>query len=88
MAGGMFAISYTIAVIIPVLCGAFWDLTGLPWTLFLPVGVCAITLTALGFLLTMRAHISRQFECDGDEWRWLGSIFSLQAFSKSAGPSG
>jgi CP family cyanate transporter-like MFS transporter len=58
MAGGMFAISYTIAVIVPVLSGAFWDLTGLPWTLFLPVVVCGITLTALGFLLTLRAHIS------------------------------
>jgi len=58
IAGGMFAISYTIAVIIPVVSGAFWDLTGLPWTLFLPVVVCGITLTALGYLLTLRAHIS------------------------------
>ncbi len=58
MAGGMFTISYTIAVIVPVMSGAFWDLTGLPWTLFLPVVVCGVTLTALGFLLTLRAHIS------------------------------
>ena len=34
MAGGMFTISYTIAVIVPILCGALWDLTGLPWTAF------------------------------------------------------
>ena len=29
MAGGMFTISYTIAVIVPILCGALWDLTGI-----------------------------------------------------------
>ena len=34
MAGGMFAISYAIAVVVPVLCGAIWDLTGVPWTVF------------------------------------------------------
>ena len=54
MAGGMFAISYTIAVIVPVVCGALWDVTGVPWTAFLPVGVCAVTLTALGMALTRR----------------------------------
>ena len=54
MAGGMFAISYAIAVVIPVLCGAIWDLTGVPWTVFLPVGVCALTLTTLGIVLTRR----------------------------------
>ena len=54
MAGGMFAISYTIAVIVPVVCGALWDVTGVPWTAFLPVGVCALTLTALGMALTRR----------------------------------
>ena len=30
MAGGMFTISYTIGVVTPVVCGAFWDLSGLP----------------------------------------------------------
>ena len=55
MAGGMFTISYTIAVVIPVLCGAFWDLTGIPWTVFLPVGLCGIALTALGFFLSIKA---------------------------------
>ena len=54
MAGAMFAISYTIAVAVPVICGAIWDLTGVPWTVFLPVGVCALTLTALGVVLTRR----------------------------------
>ena len=55
MAGGMFAISYSIAVVIPIVCGALWDLTGIPWTVFLPVILCGLTLTALGFFLSLRA---------------------------------
>ncbi len=54
MAGGMFAISYVIAVVVPVICGAIWDWTGVPWTVFLPLGVCALTLTGLGIVLTRR----------------------------------
>ena len=56
MAGGMFAISYAIAVVIPVICGALWDLTGVPWMAFLPVGACALTLTTLGIVLTLRSR--------------------------------
>jgi CP family cyanate transporter-like MFS transporter len=56
MAGGMFAISYAIAVVVPVICGAIWDLTGVPWTVFLPVGACALTLTLLGIALTRRSQ--------------------------------
>jgi CP family cyanate transporter-like MFS transporter len=54
LAGGMFTISYSCAVIVPVICGAFWDLTGIPWTAFIPVGLCGITLTTLGFFLSVR----------------------------------
>lgn len=55
VAGGMFTISYTVAVIIPVMCGALWDLTGVPWTAFLPTVLCAATLTTLGFFLSLRS---------------------------------
>ena len=54
MAGGMFTISYTIAVIVPVICGACWDLTGLPWTSFLPMMACGIVMTVFGTILTMQ----------------------------------
>jgi CP family cyanate transporter-like MFS transporter len=59
MAGGMFTISYTIAVIVPILCGAFWDLTGLPWTAFLPMALCAVGLTISGAVLTLRSAHQR-----------------------------
>jgi len=51
-AAGMFTISYTLAVIIPTLSGALWDLTGIPWSAFLPLALCAIALTVLGALLS------------------------------------
>ena len=57
MAGGMFTISYTIAVIVPIICGASWDVTGLPWTAFLPMGLCVLLQTVTGTVLTLRhAH--------------------------------
>jgi CP family cyanate transporter-like MFS transporter len=55
VAGGMFTISYSIAVIVPVICGALWDLTGLPWTAFMPMAVCAVLLTIFGTALTLQS---------------------------------
>jgi CP family cyanate transporter-like MFS transporter len=54
MAAGMFAISYTLAVIVPIVCGAIWDITDVPWTAFIPLGMCGIGLTVSGALLTSR----------------------------------
>jgi CP family cyanate transporter-like MFS transporter len=54
MAGGIFTISYTIAVLTPILCGAFWDITGVPWTAFVPIGICGVGLTIFGTILTVR----------------------------------
>jgi hypothetical protein len=47
-AAGMFTISYTCAIIIPTICGALWDLTGKPWTAFVPLCLCAVALAVLG----------------------------------------
>jgi CP family cyanate transporter-like MFS transporter len=51
-AAGMFTISYSCAVAIPTLSGALWDHTGLPWMAFVPLGLCAMTLTGLGTMLS------------------------------------
>jgi CP family cyanate transporter-like MFS transporter len=53
-AAGMFTISYSCAVVIPTISGALWDLTGLPWTAFVPLGLCAVTLTVLGTVVSGR----------------------------------
>jgi CP family cyanate transporter-like MFS transporter len=55
ISAGMFTVSYGFAVIVPIICGALWDSTGRPWTAFVPLGVCAITLSALGIGLGVRA---------------------------------
>jgi MFS transporter, CP family, cyanate transporter len=51
-AAGMFTISYSCAIVVPTVSGALWDATGKPWTAFLPLCVCAVTLTVLGVALT------------------------------------
>lgn len=57
VAGGMFTISYTCAVIIPVVSGALWDLTGIAWTAFLPAVLCGLALTTLGLFLSRRGSV-------------------------------
>jgi len=51
-AAGMFTISYTCAIVIPTISGALWDLTGKPWTVFVPLCFCALVLTVLGTVVT------------------------------------
>jgi CP family cyanate transporter-like MFS transporter len=51
-AAGMLTIAYGCAIIVPTICGALWDLTGKPWTAFLPLCLCAVALTVLGTLVT------------------------------------
>jgi CP family cyanate transporter-like MFS transporter len=57
-AAGMFTISYSCAVVVPTASGAIWDVTGLPWATFIPLGLCAGVLTVLGAILS-RQHPAR-----------------------------
>ncbi len=47
-AAGMLTISYTCAIVIPTICGALWDLTGLAWTTFILPCVCCVGLATIG----------------------------------------
>ena len=40
-------------MILPIICGVLWDLTGRPWTAFVQLGVCAVTLTVIGVALSL-----------------------------------
>jgi MFS transporter, CP family, cyanate transporter len=51
-AAGMFTISYTCGVLIPILSGALWDLTGVPWIAFVPLCICAVVMTVFGVALS------------------------------------
>jgi CP family cyanate transporter-like MFS transporter len=55
---GMFTISYSCAVIVPIVAGLFWDLTG--WTLapFIPIGVCTLVLIGLAPTIVLREKSS------------------------------
>ena len=47
VSAAMFTISYSCAVITPIFSGLLWDLTGVAWTAFVPLGVCAVVLMAI-----------------------------------------
>jgi MFS transporter, CP family, cyanate transporter len=49
---GMFTVSYSCGIAIPAISGALWDLTGRPWTVFLPLCLCAVGLTVFGAVVT------------------------------------
>jgi CP family cyanate transporter-like MFS transporter len=51
---GMFTISYSCAVIVPIVAGLLWDVTG--WTLapFIPIGVCTLVLIGLAPTIVLR----------------------------------
>jgi MFS transporter, CP family, cyanate transporter len=58
-AAGMLTISYACAIVIPTLCGALWDMSGKPWIVFVPLCLCAITLTVLGAIVSRRRPAAR-----------------------------
>ncbi len=50
----MFTISYSCAVIVPIIAGALWDFTGWPLAPFIPIGVCACILIGLAPTIVLR----------------------------------
>jgi CP family cyanate transporter-like MFS transporter len=48
-AAGMFTISYSCAVLVPIIGGLAWDASKIAMAAFAPVGVCALVITALPF---------------------------------------
>jgi MFS transporter, CP family, cyanate transporter len=54
----MFTMSYGSAVITPVVSGAFWDVTRVPATAFVPIGLCAAVLLACAPM--MKFHLARE----------------------------
>jgi MFS transporter, CP family, cyanate transporter len=54
MAAGMFTISYSCAVIVPIVSGLVWDATGVPATGFVPIALGALLIIVLA--PTLRLH--------------------------------
>jgi CP family cyanate transporter-like MFS transporter len=47
LTAAMFTISYGVAVIVPVISGALWDISGLPASAFMPIALSGILLMIL-----------------------------------------
>jgi hypothetical protein len=45
----MFTISYSCAVLVPIIGGLAWDASEIAMAAFAPVGVCALVIAALPF---------------------------------------
>jgi CP family cyanate transporter-like MFS transporter len=58
VSAAMFTISYSCAVITPIFSGLAWDLTGVAWSAFVPLGFCAIVLMALAPTIRIGARAS------------------------------
>lgn len=54
MTAGMFSISYSCAVIVPIVAGGMWDLSGWPLTVFVPIGLCALVVVGLAPTVVVR----------------------------------
>ena len=55
-AAAMFTISYSCALIVPVLSGIAWDLSGVPAAAFVPIGLCAVLLFVPSLGLKIRPY--------------------------------
>jgi CP family cyanate transporter-like MFS transporter len=49
---GMFTISYSCAVLVPIVSGYLWDASGIPAAAFVPIGVCNFLLIGLAWGVT------------------------------------
>ena len=56
VSAGMFTISYSCAVVIPILSGFLWDLTRVPMSVFLPIGLCPLAMIVLASGLRLGRH--------------------------------
>ncbi len=54
VASGMFTISYSCAVVVPIVSGALWDLTGWTYAPLIPMIVCMLVLIGLAPTVALR----------------------------------
>jgi CP family cyanate transporter-like MFS transporter len=54
VSAGMFTISYSCAVAVPVVSGVLWDLTGWPMAPFIPMAVCMMVVIGLAPTIVLR----------------------------------
>jgi CP family cyanate transporter-like MFS transporter len=58
-AAGMFTVSYSCAVAIPIIGGLAWDASGIALVAFVPIGLCALVISTLPFCIDFRQRGER-----------------------------
>ena len=53
---GMFTISYSCAVIVPIVSGGLWDLSGWPAVAFIPIVICTLAVVGLAPTVVLREN--------------------------------
>ena len=54
VSAGMFTVSYSVAVIVPIISGLLWDLTGWLLAPFIPMGICMAVVIGLAPTIVLR----------------------------------
>jgi CP family cyanate transporter-like MFS transporter len=54
LTAGVFTISYSCAVVVPVVSGGLWDLTGMPASAFVPIVICTLLIVGLAPTVVLR----------------------------------
>lgn len=57
-AAGMFTISYSCAVVVPILGGLAWDASGIAMAAFAPIGLCTLIITTLPLCIDFRRRLA------------------------------
>jgi CP family cyanate transporter-like MFS transporter len=58
-AAGMFTVSYSCAVVIPIIGGLAWDASGIALVSFVPIGLCGLVISTLPFCIDFRRRGER-----------------------------
>lgn len=56
IASAMFTISYSYTMMIPIIGGLAWDVTGIPELAFVPIGLCAVIMVGFAATLDLSRH--------------------------------
>jgi CP family cyanate transporter-like MFS transporter len=58
-AAGMFTVSYSCAVAIPIIGGLAWDASGIAPVAFVPIGLCAVVISVMPFAIDFRRRATK-----------------------------
>ena len=64
-AAGMFTVAYTCAVIVPIVAGGLWDITGIPQLALLVIALCTLALIGFGVIATRIPPANRRTSAGG-----------------------